>query len=216
MAAADAAVLTVGLTGGAASGKSTMAGALRKLGAPVLDADVVARDVVAPGTPALARIVEAFGADFLTPGGELDRARMRRHVFSQPDARRALERITHPAIRERLVTWRDVQAGPYCVLEVSILVESGMVDLVDRVLVVDAAEPTQVGRLTRRDHVDAALAREMLAAQASRQQRLAHADDVFLNEGPLAALEAAAAKLHAFYLELARTRNRRAPGLHLP
>lgn len=216
MAAADAAILTVGLTGGAASGKSTMAAALRALGAPVLDADAVARDVVAPGSTALARIAEAFGAGFLTPAGELDRARMRRHVFSQPDARRALEAITHPAIRARLAAWRDAQTGPYCVLEVSILLESGMVELVDRVLVVDAPEATQVERLTRRDRVDEALARDMLAAQASRQQRLARADDVFTNAGPVAALQEAAARLHAFYVELARTGRRRAAGLHLP
>jgi dephospho-CoA kinase len=216
MAATDPSVLTVGLTGGVASGKSTVADALRALGAPVLDADQVAREVVARGTPALERIREAFGSEYLTPEGELDRPKMRRHVFALPEARRALERITHPAIRERLAAWRDAQGGPYCVLEVSILVESGMDALVDRVLVVDAAEAAQVERLRHRDHVGEEPARQMLAAQATRQQRLARADDVIANTGTVAALRAAAARLHAFYLELARAGRRRAPGLHLP
>jgi dephospho-CoA kinase len=216
MAAVDAPVLTVGLTGGVASGKSTVADALRALGAPVLDADQVAREVVARGSPALERIREAFGPDYLTADGELDRAKMRRHVFAQPEARRALERITHPAIRERLAAWRDAQGGPYCVLEVSILVESGMDALVDRVLVVDAPEAAQVERLRRRDRVGEEAARQVLAAQAPRKERLARADDVIANTGTVEALRAAATKLHAFYLELARAGQPRAPGLHLP
>jgi dephospho-CoA kinase len=216
MVAVHPAVLTVGLTGGIASGKSTVADALRALGAPVLDADQVAREVVARGAPALARIREAFGAEYLTAEGELDRAKMRRHVFASPEARRALERITHPAIRERLAAWRDAQGGPYCVLEVSILVESGMDALVDRVLVVDADEAAQVERLRHRDRVGEEAARQVLAAQATRQQRLARADDVIANAGTVDALRAAAGRLHAFYLELARAGRRRAPGLHLP
>lgn len=216
MAAPRAPVLTVGLTGGVASGKSTASGALRALGAPVLNADEVAREVVARGTPALKLIREEFGAEFLTAEGELDRARMRRHVFALPEARRALERITHPAIRERLAAWRDAQAGPYCVLDVSILIESGMDALVDRVLVIDAPEDTQLERLRRRDHIRDELARQMLAAQATREQRLARADDVIVNTGTVAELCAAAGRLHAFYLDLARSGRRRAPGLRLP
>ena len=216
MAAAHPAVLTVGLTGGIASGKSTAAGALRALGVPVLNADEVAREVVARGTPALKRIRDEFGPDFLTPGGELDRPKMRRHVFAQPEARRALERITHPAIRESLEAWRNAQTGPYCVLDVSILIESGMDALVDRVLVVDAPEDVQADRLRQRDRIRDELARQMLAAQATRAQRLARADDVLVNTGTVAELCAAAGRLHAFYLELARSGRRRAPGLQLP
>ena len=216
MAAPHPAVLTVGLTGGVASGKSTASGALRALGVPVLNADEVAREVVARGTPALKRIREEFGAEFLTAAGDLDRPRMRRHVFGQPEARRALERITHPAIRERLAAWRDAQTGPYCVLDVSILIESGMDALVDRVLVIDAPEDMQVERLRLRDHIQGELARQMLAAQATRQQRLARADDLIVNTGTVAELCTAAARLHEFYLELARSGRRRAPGLHLP
>ena len=209
-------VLTIGLTGGVASGKSTAAGAFGALHVPMLNADQVARDVVAPGTPALKRIRDEFGAGFLTAAGELDRPKMRRHVFGDAAARRALERITHPAIRERMLAWRDAQAAPYCILDVPILVESGMDALVDRVLVIDAPEEVQVERLRQRDRISIELARQMLAAQAPRAQRLEHADDVIANTGTVAELCAAVARLHGFYLELARSGRRQAPGLHLP
>ena len=120
------------------------------------------------------------------------------------------------AIRERLAAWRDAQPGPYCVLDVSILIESGMDALVDRVLVIDAPEDLQVDRLRERDRIQVEPARQMLAAQATRAQRLARADDVIANTGTVAELCAAAARLHEFYLELARSGRRRAPGLHLP
>jgi dephospho-CoA kinase len=159
-------VLTIGLTGGIASGKSTAASAFGALHVPMLNADQVARDVVARGTPALKRIREELGAQFLTADGELDRPKMRRHVFGDAAARRALERITHPAIRERMLAWRDAQAAPYCILDVPILVESGMDALVDRVLVIDAPEEVQVERLRQRDRISAELAQQMLGAQA--------------------------------------------------
>jgi dephospho-CoA kinase len=209
-------ILTVGLTGGVASGKSTAAGAFGALHVPLLNADEVARDVVARGTPGLKRIREEFGAAFLTADGELDRPKMRRHVFGDAAARRALERITHPAIRERMLAWRNAQTGPYCILDVPILVESGMDALVDRVLVIDAPEDVQVERLRQRDRIGAELARQMLAAQAPRAQRLQHADDVITNTGTVAELCAACARLHAFYLDLAGSGRRQAPGLNLP
>lgn len=216
MAAPRPPILTVGLTGGVASGKSTAAQAFRALGAPLLNADEVAREVVAPGTPALDQIRRDFGADFLTPGGELDRPKMRQHVFAVPLARQALERITHPAIRERMATWRSAQTGPYCILDVPILIESGMDALVDRILVIDVPAEVQVARLRERDRIGDELAHRMLAAQAPRATRLARADDVIANTGSVAQLCAAAGQLHAFYRDLARTGRRRAPGLHLP
>ncbi|MGH8443285.1 MAG: dephospho-CoA kinase [Nevskiaceae bacterium] len=216
MAAAHPARLTVGLTGGVASGKSTAAEAFRALGVPLLNADHVAREVVARGTPALARIRSEFGAGFLGADGELDRPKMRQRVFADAVARRALEAITHPAIRERLIQWRDAQTAPYCVLDVPILIESGMDTLVDRILVIDAPEDVQVERLRQRDHIPEDLARQMLAAQASREQRLARADDRVLNTGTVPQLCAAIRQLHPFYLELAQTGRRRAPGLQLP
>jgi dephospho-CoA kinase len=209
-------MLTVGLTGGVASGKSLAAAAFDALGVPVLSADSVAREVVAPGSAALRQIGERFGASFLTPAGELDRRRMREHVFASADARRALEAITHPAISARLLQWRDAQRAPYCVLDVPILVESGMDALVDRILVIDAPRELQVQRLMTRDGVGQALADQMLAAQASREERLARADDVIANAGPPEAVRAAVDRLHAFYLVLAEGREQPASGLHLP
>lgn len=208
--------LTVGLTGGIASGKSLAASAFAALGVPVLNADLVAREVVAPGTPGLAQIRERFGAEFLTPSGELDRRRMREHVFGNVAERRALEQITHPAIRTRLLEWRDAQAAPYCILDVPILVESGMDALVDRILVVDTPPAVQEQRLVARDRIAPELARQMLAAQATRDARLASADDVITNDGPIEAVDRAVARLHAFYLELSASGQKHATGLHLP
>jgi dephospho-CoA kinase len=197
-------MLAVGLTGGIASGKSIAADAFAALGAPVLNADAVAREVVAPGTPGLAAIREQFGAGFIQADGTLDRRRMREHVFADPEARKALERITHPAIRQRLLQWRDAQSAPYCILDVPILVESGMDSLVSRILVIDAPPALQIDRLVRRDGIAEGLARQMLAAQASREMRVARADDVIRNEGSVEDLRRAVGVLHRQYLELAQ------------
>lgn len=193
--------LRIGLTGGIASGKSTVQRRLIELGVPVLDADQIARDVVRPGQPALQKIVQAFGAEILLPDGTLDRRRMRERVFADTEARRALEAITHPAIRSSARAWLDTQNAAYCVLSVAILIESGMRTLVDRVLVVDAPESTQRARLCLRDGIDPALADRMLAAQASRESRLAAADDVITNDGDLKTLLAKVDSLHRQYLE---------------
>jgi dephospho-CoA kinase len=209
-------MLTIGLTGGIASGKSIAARTFSALGAPVLEADRVARQVVAPGTPGLEQIRERFGAGFLLPDGTLDRARMRAHVFGDPAALKTLEAITHPAIRARLLEWRDAQAAPYCVLDVPILVESGMAALVDRILVIDSPPGLQLQRLVARDGIPEALALQMLAAQAPREARLDGADDVILNAGSVATLEAAIRRLHPYYLELASSGKKPASGLHLP
>lgn len=193
--------LTLGLTGGIASGKTLVADTFIGLGVPVLDADQVARDVVVPGEPALAQIAEVFGADALLPDGTLDRRRMRERVFGNPAELRRLEAITHPAIRQRMRQWRDAQTAPYCILSVAILVESpGMRELVDRILVVDVPQSLQMERLQRRDQVDQALALKMMAAQATREQRLAAADEVIVNDGSVEQTVAAVARLHQRYL----------------
>ncbi|MGH8447553.1 MAG: dephospho-CoA kinase, partial [Solimonas sp.] len=173
--------LTIGLTGGVASGKSLVQTAFERLGVPVLDADQVARAVVAPGSPGLAAIAETFGAGFILASGEMDRRRMREHVFADPAELKRLEGITHPLIRARLRQWRDAQTAPYCMLSVAILIEAKMHDLVDRVLLVDAPVDVQLARLLRRDGITEALARQMLAAQLDRETRLAGAHDVLLN-----------------------------------
>lgn len=208
--------LTVGLTGGIASGKSLIQSAFEAHGVPVLDADRVARDVVAVGEPTLAEIAAAFGADMLLPDGALDRRRMREHVFADPGARKRLEGITHPHIRTRIRSWLAAQSGPYCVLSVAILIEARMNDLVDRVLVVDCPVEHQLRRLQQRDGIDETLARAMLAAQASREQRLAVADDVIENSGDPQTAVAAVRQLHDYYFLLARQKTPKAPGLRLP
>ncbi len=208
--------LTIGLTGGIASGKSLVQGSFEALGVPVLDADQVAREVVAPGSSGLAAIAETFGPEFLLASGELDRRRLRRHVFNNVEALRALERITHPRMRVRMQQWRDAQHAPYIMLSVAILVEAKMQDLIDRVLLVDAPTELQLARLVQRDGVDEALARSMLAAQADRATRLAAADDVLSNSADIASTRAAVSELHRYYLQLAASGQHRAVGLRLP
>ncbi|WP_028080059.1 dephospho-CoA kinase [Solimonas soli] len=208
--------LTIGLTGGIASGKSLVQSQFEALGVPVLDADRVARDVVAPGSPGLAAIAAQFGADFIAADGGLDRRRMREHVFADAAARQRLEAITHPLIRERMRAWRATQRGPYCMLSVAILLEAKMQDMVDRVLLVDAPVELQLARLVERDRIAESLARQMLAAQLSREARLGAAHDVLFNAGEPAAVRQAVASLHRYYLQLAERGDFKAPGLRLP
>jgi len=200
------AALVIGLTGGIASGKSTVGELFMDLGAPLLDGDHVAREVVAPPSPALAAVAGRFGAEFLLPDGSLDRRRLRERVFGDPAALRELEAITHPLIRQRILAWQAAQTAPYCILSVAILLESGMDRLTDRVLVVDLPVAAQLQRLLGRDGITEPLARQMLAAQASREQRLARADDVLDNGGDPAQLPAQVARLHQLYLRLAANR----------
>lgn len=195
--------LVIGLTGGVASGKSTVERAFAALGVPVIDADQVARAVVAPGEPALATIAERFGDEVLDEEGSLDRPALRAIVFNDERARRDLEAIMHPAIRERLQAWREALTAPYGVLSAALMVEGGLSQLCDRVLVVDAEETQQRERLMARDAVDAAMAERMLAAQADRQTRLSAADDVLSNSGDVEALEACVGRLNDFYTRLA-------------
>lgn len=191
---------TVGLTGGVASGKSLVSERFRRLGVPVLDADQVSRQVVEPGQPALADIAAHFGPGVIQADGTLDRRRLRELVFADADARRALERITHPRIRAQIRAWLDAQTAPYCMLENAILFESGMDALVDRVLVVDVPEDAQRTRLMARDGIDAALVERMLAAQSPRARRLERADDVLVNIGTPDETADAVLRFHDLYL----------------
>lgn len=208
--------LTVGLTGGIASGKSLVASAFQRLGVTIVDADVVARDIVEPGQPALAEIVERFGADIVDDDGRLKRRDLREIVFADAQARSDLEGITHPRIRAELARRRDAAQSDYCLLVVPLLVKSSMIDLVDRVLVVDAPEVVQMERLMSRDDIDEDLARRMIAAQDARSERLAMADDVLINTGPRKDIADLAAALHAGYLRLAQGEVADLPPLHLP
>lgn len=188
--------LKYGLTGGIGSGKSAAADCFAALGVPVLDADQVARDLVQPGEPALARIAEHFGKQLLQPDGQLDRTQLRRIIFAQPDEKQWLEALLHPLIRQRIVTWLDAAEAPYVLLVSPLLLESGQDQLVEGIIVVDVDEQTQLARASQRDGVDPEQIRRIIHSQMPRRQRLAHADRVLDNRGDLAALEKQVQQLH--------------------
>ncbi len=184
------AVLIVGLTGGIASGKSTVARAFAEHGVPWVDADEVAREVVEPGEPALAEIAERYSGDrgerVLLADGRLDRRALREIVFADPEERRWLESVTHPRIRERLLTHLtrlQAEGAAYVLLVSPLLLESGQAALCDRILVIDVPETVQIERTRARDDVDEAQARAIIAAQMPRRERLALADEVIDNSG---------------------------------
>ena len=192
----------VAITGGIASGKSEAGRAFERLGRTVVDADVAARAVVEPGSPALAEIAVRFGPQVLRSDGSLDRSGLRRRVFEDGDARRALEAITHPRIRAWLADACRQAPGPYALVAIPLLAEGGgrtAYPWLQRILVVDVPETLQRRRLLARDAVDAALADRMIAAQASRAERLAIADDVIVNDAGLPELEAAVHRLDRRY-----------------
>jgi dephospho-CoA kinase len=194
----------VALTGGVASGKSAVARRFESLGIGVYDADVAAREVVAPGEPALAEIRSVFGVGVLQADGALDRRAMRERVFADAGARKKLEAIVHPRVRAWLRRRVGMDRGPYCMLAIPLLVENrAEYEWVDRVLLVDAPEALQIERLMQRDGVTREHAERMLDAQSTRAQRLAMADDVIMNDGEESALDAQVAALHARYLKLA-------------
>jgi dephospho-CoA kinase len=196
-------VYRVGLTGGIASGKSTVAGMFAALGVPVIDTDVIAREVVAPGTPGLEAIAAAFGPEMLLPDGALDRRLLRSLVFDNPARRQQLEAILHPRILARMEALCATSGGPYQLLVIPLLLESGLASRVDRVLVVDCSEDVQRERLRVRDGESAASADRILAAQLDRQARLEDADDVLVNAGTRDDLERRVLELHAAYLQSA-------------
>jgi dephospho-CoA kinase len=200
-----AAPYRVALTGGIASGKTTVAGLFAARGVPLIDTDVIAREVVEPGQPALDAVVAAFGPEVLGPDGRLDRRRLRDIVFADAAARGRLESILHPAIRAEMERQSHAAAavGPYQLLVIPLLAEGGRRDHVDRVLVVDAPESLQIERVMARDAATREQATAALQAQASRTARLAIADDVVTNTGGVAELERQVTELHALYQRLA-------------
>lgn len=194
----------VALTGGVAAGKNAAAHRFEALGIRVHDADLAAREVVAPGQPALPEIEFVFGARVLNEDGTLDRRALRERIFDDADARAQLEAIVHPRVREWLRRRVATDRGPYCVLMIPLLAEAWpQYAWVDRVLLVDAPEDAQIERLMRRDGVTRAQARRTLDAQATRAQRRLLAHDVIVNDGDESKLDAQVEVLHARYLELA-------------
>ncbi|WP_363796230.1 dephospho-CoA kinase [Lysobacter firmicutimachus] len=196
----------VGITGGVASGKSEVTRRFEALGIAVADADLAARAAVAAGSAGLAEIVSAFGAQVLDRDGGLDRAAMRQRVFGDDHARKRLEAIVHPRVREMLQRQCRLAPGPYAVAAIPLLTEGGGREAypwLQRILVVDVPVAVQQARVMRRDRIDAELAQRMIAAQATREARLAIADDVIVNDGPLDDLQTQVAALDRRYRALA-------------
>jgi dephospho-CoA kinase len=193
---------TVVLTGGIASGKSTVSRYFEKLGATVIDTDIIAREVVTPGQPALRHIAKTFGPEVLQPDGSLDRKKLRKTIFSDPNARKKLESILHPLIREEADRRVAQACGPYCILVIPLYSRASGYRNVNRVLVVDVSEETQIQRVMERDGISKEQALAILDAQASRQERLAQSDDVIENSGDIDALKLQIEKLHNRYLIL--------------
>ncbi|MEO0576794.1 MAG: dephospho-CoA kinase [Pseudomonadota bacterium] len=195
--------LIVGLTGGIASGKTRVSDQFATLGADVVDTDVLARDVVATGTDGLAAVVARFGDDILDDSGALNRSALREQVFSDANARKDLEAITHPRIGAAVIEALSRPPARYFILVVPLLARSRLRDTVSRVLSVDCDEPTQLRRLLARDSSSANIASGIIAAQVSREARLRMADDIISNTGTLDQLSDQVLRLHQFYKTLA-------------
>ncbi|WP_324044301.1 dephospho-CoA kinase [Aeromonas dhakensis] len=194
----------VAITGGIGSGKTTVANQFAELGIEVVDADIIAREVVEPGTPALAAIAAHFGANVIAPDGRLDRRQLRERVFTDPQAKGWLNALLHPLIRSEMQRQCAAARSPYCLLVVPLLVENRLTAMANRVLVIDVDEATQIERTCRRDGVSREQAQAILAAQASRTERLAAADDVLDNQnGTPEAIKSRIFALHETYLAFA-------------
>lgn len=197
--------LIIGLTGGIGSGKTAASDWFARQAIQVVDADVVARDVVAPGEPALAEIQQQFGNWVLQPDGSLNRAALREYIFNQPDARTTLEQITHPRIRQQIIDQLSHATSPYSMLVSPLLIESRQHELVNRVLLVDVPEHLQLSRASLRDSQSSEAIAKIMQVQMPRLQRQRHADDIVVNDGDLRHLYGQLMPLHRKYLQLART-----------
>ncbi len=193
---------TLGLTGGIGSGKSAVAAQFAALGVDVVDADQAARWVVEPGRPALAAIAEHFGEQVLQADGQLNRSALRELIFQSPAERSWLERLLHPLIAAETAQFLANAKPPYAIMVSPLLIESGQYKLTQRILVVDVPEKLQIERTMQRDRLSAEQVRAIMAAQATRETRLSHANDILVNDRDLAWVEQEVERLHAFYLTL--------------
>ncbi len=197
-------MLKIGLTGGIGSGKTTVADCFASLGAPVIDADKISHELTAPGQPVLRDIVSTFGQNILKDDGQLDRAWLRTVVFNDAAQRKRLEGILHPRIRaemRRRIADIEASTAPYCILSIPLLLETGQTDMVDRILVVDTPEDLQYQRVRARSGLPDAEIAAIIHAQASREQRLAAADDIIVNDRGLEELRQHVLELHQHYLK---------------
>ena len=196
--------MRVGLTGGIASGKSIVADMFADHGVPIIDTDLIARQIVMPGEPALAAIRTSFGNDVINDDGTLDRSALRKLVFADTGQRHQLEAIMHPRIQQETIDQATAAGGDYQLIVVPLLTDSPLKDLVDRILVVDCDQDIQIQRLLRRDEESREQAHRILAAQASREERLAIADDVINNDADVGSTRTQVDTLHQTYLTLAK------------
>lgn len=197
----------VGLTGGIGSGKTTVANLFAAEGITLIDADIVAREVVAPGSKGLEAIVTHFGAEILTPEGELDRAKLRQRIFSHPEEREWLNQLLHPMIRQEMLAQVEKATSTYVIMVVPLLFENGLDRLVNRTLVVDISPELQINRTVKRDNVDASQVNNIISSQCSRSEKLARADDIIDNQGEISSLKREVQALHQRYLQLSGTDN---------
>lgn len=197
----------VGLTGGIGSGKTTVANLFAAEGITLVDADIVARDVVAPGSNGLKAIVAHFGVDILTPEGSLDRAKLRQRIFSHDAERKWLNQLLHPMIRQEMQKQVENATSPYVIMVVPLLFENGLDRLVNRTLVVDIPPDLQISRTVKRDNVDASQVNNIINSQCSRSEKLARADDIIDNQGEISTLKREVLALHQRYLHLSGTNN---------
>ncbi len=198
-------ILKVGLTGGIASGKSTVCQLFAARQVPIIDADSIARELVEPGQTALQEIAQTFGSSFLDTTGALKRAHLRDYIFTHPKEKKKLEAILHPRIRQQLHARSQDLTAPYCILVIPLLIECGWQQDVDRILLIDTDPQIQLARLQSRDTLAAPLARAMIESQCPRTERQRAADDVILNQGTIADLEPQVAQRHQYYLSLAQS-----------
>ena len=197
-------MLIIGLTGGIGSGKSTVATLFESLNVPVIDADVVSRQVVEPGQPALNQIIELFGSQILDSAGRLDRTALRELIFSDKRQRQALETILHPCIMEEMRHQAATLKGGYCIFVIPLLFEAKLEDSVDRILVIDCGDDTRRQRVIARDKISAEQVDAIMACQSSRQEKLAQADDIIINENNQDTLQSQVTALNDRYKLLAR------------
>lgn len=194
--------LIIGLTGGIGSGKSAVSKCFSQRGITIVDADIAAREVVEPGTPALQAIAEHFGPTIRLANGSLDRAQLRRIIFATPTQKEWLEALLHPLINQRLRHQLHNATSAYVILVSPLLLETSQHELADRIAVVDCLPETQIQRAATRDGISPAQIKHIMATQLTRAERLKHADDILTNQGDLRVLEAQVQQLHLKYLDL--------------
>jgi len=199
--------LVIGLTGGIGSGKSAASAQFAELGITVVDADVVARQVVEPGSQALKQIGAHFGSSVITGDGALDRRALRTRVFSEPKEKQWLENLLHPLIRDEIRRQLAASASAYTLLVSPLLLETGQHEMSDRILVVDVPEALQLSRTALRDSTSESEVAAIMAAQMKRDERLSRADDIIVNDSNLEHLHSEVLRLHEKYSELARCRH---------